>query len=314
MFPEALERLLRLKLHCIELDKNLENYRKVDIFALADNKEVYMEVQLSSADNIHFSQLEKIIQSTKRNNYILVWLASDFSCDYMEKIYMTIKKSGKNIEFYAIRINENIRELDILNSLHPFKLMINLSMLHSVKEKLKIKESRYIEMEDGIITADNKDFNDIKAKENPKEELLGQVLEELRKEINWYAPIFKNKSVTSRVINIGSGKSDVSFGVGINRHNELFVHLRFNDNVNEMFETLLKSKDKIDSDFDFLTEWEVNFRKIVTYLYWDKKKQDVIIKRLVRITAKYIRYFLDFIIQYDKFKTNSFSNYISKNV
>lgn len=284
-----LESILNLELSDIELEKNL-NGRKIDFYGLSDDdRQLYMEIQLTKADDIHIEQLAKIINEPQLNNYILIWMALDFNTDKLNKIEEAINISNKNINFYAIKVNEEVLSfLQILNGMFVNVVIDNLSILDEVKNKFTVKEIYYriqdenntipIKKEEEILDLDNKGH------------VMKVILQKLRsKELTYYPSIFRGKKMDGNVISLGSGCSDTTYYIGINRKHYLYITLRVKNR--ELFESLLMKQDEINSYFDYFIEWDTKNNQISTYIYYNRDKKELKINQLVRLVNKYVRFF-----------------------
>jgi hypothetical protein len=143
-YRNKLEEVLKIALCEIELDKNIDG-RKVDIYAVAeDNREVFIELQLSLSDNVHLEQLTRIIENQDLNNIILVWVAINFKSTMLDAINEKINLSCKNIYFVALKMNEKIIDyLQVLNNIFITQVIENLKILNEVENQFKVKEIFY---------------------------------------------------------------------------------------------------------------------------------------------------------------------------
>ena len=112
-YPEVILDLTGYDIPKLELEKNY-NGRKIDIFGEMYKRDVFIENQITKADERHFQQVEFIIENVQASkNTTIIWTAENFDREMIERVQRKIDGSGKNIEFIAIRINkELIAELD----------------------------------------------------------------------------------------------------------------------------------------------------------------------------------------------------------
>lgn len=292
-YKDKIEDITKINLNDIELDKNIDN-RKVDIYAVtSENKEVFIELQLGTTDYIHLNQLKTIIQ-TQENNMILVWIATDFKVDMLNEIEKEIKESGKNISFIALKLNiEVMNYLEALNQIFITEIMEKLNMLTKVENHFQVIESFYRVQDESnvnVVLIKEKEVVDFSNKHN----IMKLICNELRRQIYYYPSVHRDKRLDNGIV-LGAGKAGVSFFIGINRKNILFVEIRFDVNQNSLFESLLEKEEEINDKLDYIAEIDTVNRKIGTYIYFtNNKNREMLIKRIARITDKYIRYFTQY--------------------
>jgi hypothetical protein len=294
IYKNKIEDITKVNLNDIELDKNIDN-RKVDIYAVTnENKEVFVELQLGITDSVHLNQLKTIIE-TQENNMILVWIATDFKVDMLNEIEKEIKLSSKNISFIALKLNvEVIAYLETLNKIFITEVIANLNILNKVDNHLKIIENFYRLQDESNIDVYAK-----KAEEtldlNNKHDVMKCLFNELRRQIYYYPSIHRDKKLDNNVIVLAGGKAEISYFIGISRKNMLFVEIRFGELVKDIFYELVKKEEEINDRLDYMAEFDVANRRIGTYIYFfSNKNKEVLIKRMARITDKYIRYFTQY--------------------
>lgn len=289
-YKEKLEEVLKIKLGEIELEKNI-NERKVDIYTVAeeDNRELFMELQLTNSDNLHLEQIMRIIEIKELTNIIIVWMAADFKNHMLDAIREKISEVSKNIYFVALKLNENIfGHLDILNNTFVTQVVENLKILNKIENQFKVMEIYYR-------IQDENNTECFKKKEETldlsrKEHVMKRLLNELRREIFYYPSIYRDKKIDN-VIVLAGGKSGINYFIGLNRKNYLFVELRFSEHTEEIFQKLIENEAEINDKLDFLAEFDTENLKIGTYLYFSNNKKEIIIKRIARVIDKYIRVF-----------------------
>lgn len=291
-YKNKIEDIVKVKLNNIELDKNIDN-RKVDIYAITnENNEVFMELQLGATDYTHFNQLKTIIE-TQENNMILIWIATDFKVDMLNEIEKEIKESGKNINFIALKLNiEVTKYLEALNQIFIIEIMENLNMLTKVENHFQVIESFYRVQDESnvnVVLKKEKEAVDFSNKHN----IMKLICNELRRQIYYYPSVHRDKRLDNGIV-LGAGKAGVSFFIGINRKNVLFVEIRFDANQKSLFETLLAKEEEINDKLDYMAEIDTVNRRIGTYIYFANKNREMLIKRIARITDKYIRYFTQY--------------------
>lgn len=292
LYKEELEKTLNVKLSEIELEKNIDG-RKVDLCAVTeDNKYLFMEIQLSQSDAVHLEQL-KFIENQDLNNIILVWVATSFKTSLLDEMEERIKLSCKNICFVALKVNEKVIEyLKIINSIFVNEVIQNLKRLNQVDNHFKIIEIFYrLQDENNTICAKRQEEAlDL----NKKKDVMRYLLNELRREIYYYPSIYRDKKLDNNVIVLAGGKAEINYFIGLNRRNFIFIELRFGELTKEIFNELLKKEEEANDKLDYVSEFDVENRKIGTYLYFNNAKKEKLIKQIARITNKYIRYFAQY--------------------
>jgi hypothetical protein len=288
LYKEQLEKVLGINLGEIELEKNIRG-RKVDLYAITeDNRELYMELQLSKSDSTHLEQVSKIIEDKDINNIILIWGAIEFTSDMMDYIEEKVKVSGKNVKFLALKINTKlINYLNMLNKMFITDIVENLKILNEVDEHFKIKGIFYRLQDENntVCTKKEKETLDL----SRKQDVIKYLLNELRKQVHYYPSIHRDKQLDNGVITLAGGKANIYFMIGLNRRNMLFVELRFSELTKEIFYELAKSEEKINDKLDYMAEFDVVNLKLGTYIYFTNNNREMLIKRLVRTADKYIR-------------------------
>ena len=73
----------------------------------------------------------------------------------------------------------------------------------------------------------------------------------------------------------------------------LFVELRFGEIAKDIFYELVKREEEINDRLDYMAEFDVVNRRIGTYIYFAKNRE-ILIKRIVRVVDKYIKYFTQY--------------------
>jgi hypothetical protein len=74
----------------------------------------------------------------------------------------------------------------------------------------------------------------------------------------------------------------------------LFVQIKFEENQRHIFERLLEIKEEISDKLDYMAEFDIVNRKIGTYIYFTNNNREMLIKRIARITDKYIKLFSNY--------------------
>lgn len=288
---KKIEEVLNIEIeHDIELEKNL-NGRKIDLYSvLKDGRELYLEVQLNQADNIHLEQIVKIIEQKELNNYLLVWVAMDFRADLLDIIESKISNSCKNIYFVALKLNEKLMNyLHKINKIYVNDIMRNLTILDNVKKHFIVKEISYRLQDEYNTTCGQRKEEVLDL--SRKQDVMKYLLMELRSQIAYYPSIHRDKKLDNYVIVLAGGKADINYFIGLNKRNLLYVEIRFGEKKKNLYESLREKEEEILDKLDYAAEFDSEDRKIGTYLYFNNNKKKILIKQIARITHKYIQFF-----------------------
>lgn len=288
---QRIEQILNIEIDGdIELDKNFYG-RKVDFYSVCkDGRELFMELQLSQSDNIHLQQLIRIIEQKELNNYVLVWGAMDFKEDMLKEIEQNINNSNKNIHFVALKLNAKVMDyLHKLNSMYVNEVIDNLKILDDIRRHFTIKEIFY-KLRDEKSVVCKKEIAEV-LDLSKKQDVVKYLLKELRRQISYYPSIHRNKQLYNNVIILAGGKAGITYACGINRKGYLYLEIRFEENQKQIFESLLEREEEICDELDYMAEFDIENRKIGTYLYCSHNKRNTLIKQIARMTHKYIQLF-----------------------
>lgn len=122
---------------------------------------------------------------------------------------------------------------------------------------------------------------------NFKSQILEQVITEMRAQMPWYLPVFLSKSVQGNRFSLGSGCSDVTYVVGINRHNALYVQITFSKSKLKLYKKVQEYREEIDNELDYRTYWDdANRRVNTTYLLQGHIENNI--KETARLLEKYV--------------------------
>lgn len=283
-----LEEVLRVELGSLELEKKFHD-RKVDIFAVTpENTEVYIEVQLGDSDNSHLEQIIKIINSNDTtNNFIIVWIAAGFKKEHIEEVLKAINGVNKNIEFVAIRLKrELIPMLQELDDLNVLSVMGKINSLSEISNHLMVNY-RYYKL---INLAKQSNESIEEPLNNYKEMILKQVSQEMKIQLSYFINVYRAKATQGNIIVMGAGISDVTYHIGINKYNFIYVGIRFLPSKRNVYNELIKQKETINLQLDYRAEWQDLNGKIETYIRL-KESYGTQIKEAVRVLHKYIQCF-----------------------
>lgn len=298
-----IEKAVRIELENVDLERNIAG-RRIDIVADTNNDfKFYGEVQLTEGDLVHLQQIERLINDERiEKNIIVAWFALGFSDKILSRIEEMIDKSNKNIEFVAIRLSKKLLEpLQTLNNLHQLKIVDNFNFIEVVENQLLVVRRYFRLKDDGRLGCKEDKYIEIRNEEDrvrgEKEEILNKIVVEMREQLYYYLPVHRSKNVNGNYIVLGAGAFDVNFGIGINRYNYLYSHIRFGSNQKKLFELFYsEKKEELDNYFDYRLEWNTKGLKIETFIWLEKEKIDRQIKEIVKIMDKYIKFFVEHIV------------------
>lgn len=284
--PIFLNNLLGCKLSQMEIEKRYDS-RTVDMYAIdhTNKAEVFVEYQITPSDTVHLEQIKSIIQSNwASENVKIIWIAIAFKAEHIEQIKKLIMSSHKQIEFYAFNLNQDVLiKLKGLNLNNKYDDQDEIDNLNEVIEHFETvcAYRTYDIKKANAIQNDHIDF---------KRQILEQVITEMRAQMPWYLPVFLSKSVQGNRFSLGSGCSDVTYVVGINRHNALYVQITFSKSKLKLYKKVQEYREEIDNQLDYRTYWDdANRRVNTTYLLQGHIENNV--KETARLLEKYVRCF-----------------------
>lgn len=275
--------LIGYTLEELELEKNLFG-RKIDSYSRLKDREIFVETQLTSADIKHIKQINCIIENVPScNQTTIVWLASYFPEDMLNQVQNKILKLKKNIEFIAIQIQPNMIEtLQVIDQMNELDIIQNLNIL-DMDDGFEVVRRFYKNVDNNLALPTRKEL--ILSKE---EKLMGDILAELERQLYYYPNIHRDKKINSKTIIIGAGKSNLTFGIGVNKDNQVFVEIRFTVNNRHLFNALLKNRHEIEDELDYQIDWDLANYKIYSHYPFHGNKNRVI-KQQVRVLDKMIK-------------------------
>ena len=288
--PIFLNNELGCKLSNIQIEKRYDN-RIVDMYAIdrLSNTEAYIEYQITDSDSTHLEQVNSIITSNWSSDRIkVVWVATDFKQEHIQKVKECIVDTNKDVEFYALLLNQGVlNKLRLLHLTNTYEDRDQIDLLNEVNEHFKtfyVYKTHEMNLSDSI-TKSHFDF---------KKQILEQIIVEMRKQMSWYLPVFLSKSVQSNRFSLGSGVSDAMYVVGVNRHNALYVQLTFSKSKLKLYNKVKEHREEIDNALDYRTYWDDANRRInTTYLLQGHIENNI--RETVRLLEKYVRCFNQYI-------------------
>lgn len=284
---QLLERLVGYKVDNIALEKPFHG-RRIDLCGSIDSKALFVETQLNKMDASHLKQIRFIMEKVRDNEeIILLWIVSESNQNLIKKVENYLKDHPKNIEFICIEINQ-----ELIKKLGPFTRLKRINIKEDFKvllkhSKLTILFRFYLKALPLVHPKIEIPLNDTATR---KLKIMEEILDEMRVQLRDYPNIHKYKFLKNNIINLGSGKSDISFEAGINKYDEVFVQIRFAQKSKSVFHRLYKNKSIIDDDLDFQLLWDNTNCKIYS-VYPYKDDTQIVIKRQVRLLCKMMEYF-----------------------
>lgn len=285
-FPQVINDLAGLNIRNLELEKRFYD-RKIDAYTKTTDRQIFIENQLTRSDNTHLQQIEFIIEKVEENeNTCIIWIAKSFNQVMIDEVVNRIQESKKNIEFIAIKINDELVEIldeftliNQLNIISKFDLLLQYSKLKIIarhyREYYQVEEFEKDNLEEKVLTE--------------KQKIMIKILEEVRKQLHYFPNVHREKNIDGNVLVIGAGVSDVVYAAGVNRYDEIYIELKFNQGGREVFNILYQEKDRIDDYFDYLLEWDTQLYKLYSAQPYTKENLDKIIKRQVRLLDKLVK-------------------------
>lgn len=285
-FPQVINDLAGLNIRNLELEKRFYD-RKIDAYTKTTDRQIFIENQLTRSDNTHLQQIEFIIEKVEENeNTCIIWIAKSFNQVMIDEVVNRIQESKKNIEFIAIKINDELVEIldeftliNQLNIISKLDLLLQYSKLKIIarhyREYYQVEEFEKDNLEEKVLTE--------------KQKIMIKILEEVRKQLHYFPNVHREKNIDGNVLVIGAGVSDVVYAAGVNRYDEIYIELKFNQGGREVFNILYQEKDRIDDYFDYLLEWDTQLYKLYSAQPYTKENLDKIIKRQVRLLDKLVK-------------------------
>lgn len=289
---EIIEKVIRVNLKNLELEKNFEN-RRVDIYGISEDEkiEVFIELQLTKADRIHYEQIKKIIENVSDGDLkIIAWLAIEFDNDLLEELKEEIKTANKNIELVIIKINEKlIEKLEDLDALDDFSIVDNLEIINKIDNQFQVVYKYYFYDATKDIYH-YVSFKVINKEENEKIKFLKKVIEMIRKESYYFLPVYHAKNIAGNKIVYGAGITSVIIQVGIDRWDVLYVEVVFDEQ--KIFERILSKKEIFDDVFDYRLVWDDVMYKVGVYMRFDENDMERQTKEVARIFDKLLKHII----------------------
>ncbi|HEY8890201.1 MAG TPA: hypothetical protein VIM70_08075 [Clostridium sp.] len=294
LYPDMICETLQIKLHKISLERKQE--RKVDITAYHGGRRCLIEVQLNKSDKDHLKQVKDLIFMVGKGNTLLVWIAKEFKEHDLAEIrnYIALA-NGRNIEFVALRLNENIiKMVEQINKVNLFK---QIEMLGSLNSESHFSYVESIKNYSGNGTVSS-EFIEDSISYTRKQQVLLMTIKELRKDFVDYPNVYQYKDVKKGYFSIGPGFEDIDIRVVYNKKGLYGVEVIFAQfKTKQIFYRLYQKREEISEKLDFLiTSWDTRFQKIATYVNpLNYKDIENTVKMMARIVKRYIYVFNEYI-------------------
>ena len=216
---KILEEIMEINIKNIELEKNIGIgcVRKVDISGTTlDNKIFLGEVQLGNADYIH---LKQTISNIKTGADIIFWIAGSFDKKMIRKLKIRAKQHAiKTTKIYLIKVNKEVR--NTIRKTEGYVLEKFIEVMDGIKELIVL--DKYIEVEkEKQISEQYYKFKDMFNYSNKGD--LEVIFDFIKEVIKDDFRICSSKTINRPSFNIGSGVSDISFRISINKKNVIIA-------------------------------------------------------------------------------------------
>lgn len=293
--PKELCEKLEMKLNenDIMLEREYRNNtgkRRVDISASDKGKQLFLEVQLSKADEAHYRQIMKLIDLAKNDNNstVIVWIATGFTSEHITKLMQLIVLNSKTIELVFLSLNnEVIKTLKEINRCEQCEQIKMLNRLNNIQEHFTLINS--IKNYNDSKVNSEKD-NSLKEIYTYKQKILIKVIKRLRQDCEEQGNIYQYKDVSGNCFGMGTKYGGIDFVVKVDRRNRIGIILGFsNIKSKKVYYQLKRNSERLNDEFDFMLNWNDEYEQISTFLslglFPDKEKLILILGRIVK---KYI--------------------------
>lgn len=292
---DVLEDALGLDIDQIELEKN-HGSNDVDIYGICPSRrlELFVECQVKPSDPRHLNG-NMINMLNGMQEGIVVWIASSFRSDFLEKIKLFLG-SGRNkrkyINFYALEIHpEALTAIHFLNSMSKLTVWDNLHQVKDVCEfspplRLIFKHEQIHSTHLGKAAVRSPQL-DLSNATDVKE----YVIQELRSFIPELLNVHREKKCnqSDRIITIGAGKSGFTYRVSAkDRWNKAFVELFLDANQEPFYRLIKHYKEDLQRCID--ENIQISRRRIGVYFKPDEDLDKTVLM-IVTILKRFYQYF-----------------------
>jgi hypothetical protein len=262
---KILEEELGVKIITIHLEKWFKN-RKVDMNCIdVDGGRVLIEWQMDvSSNQTHYEQIQTLIEVANKNEkttivYGGLELKEEIISELMRNLVLCPEK---NIQLVFLRINYDL--LSILIDIN------NMDEINRIKELDRLKEIDKIFVDKkGISICNSKNTVSAEIEDNNisyEEKLIISLIKRLRVD-SWdiSTNVHQYKKINGG-FTLGAGFDDITFRVFCSRKRTVGIKLVLGSKkTKELFYTLLKKKDILDSEFNYILKWDELHHTISSY-------------------------------------------------
>lgn len=290
---ELLEEILDEELDVLLLEKYYLG-QKIDLYSKVKGTTtgVFVESMLQKADKRHLDFLLKLIDNIE-DNAIIVFQAQAFSDKILEKILNKIRKSGKKIDLYAIKIDKYvIKEITELNEIHFLKV---IDEIHEIKVS-----NPFNIVEKYVSIREHKPEEKVEKQKISKVERRNQILiEEIRKRTHYFPTVFREKRcLDNRILSYSAGKSDVNYFISVeDRNRDSFVSIQFSKDTEDIYNEIKKMR----KNFSEKIRFNVNFDDSSLIIRTDIHSRQHIYKTIddiAQIFERFVFYLSNYIFYY----------------
>lgn len=297
---KVLEKECEIKFRELELERNIGNYRRVDMEGiLYDNSRFYAEVQIDKTCSRHMQQIKNLISiSANDEKTVIAYISTHFrENEVKELMQYAINFDKKNIELMFLTINKKVvkilEEIDNYKSteqVKSLKKLDNINKLFTEKRFLKIQDNNRINKVTSLYRESHLNY---------EERILKNILIRLREDCRDVSlNLHYHKQIIGRkFFVIGLGLDSLVLKVtSADKKGRIGVELIFNGVKNvRLLEKFIAIKDKIDDEFNYILHWDLDHNKIGTYYNKSTFKNDNMVNRLCRNIKEYLIKFPVFI-------------------
>ena len=261
--------------------------KKIDIFGQTKSgKSVFIENQVTLADDRHLKSIGKIIEKAPHNSKV-IWGAIGFSAEILELVANMIHKvKDKTIEFYAVEINSGVLPiLEKLDNMHVLHVMDHLKLLNTIETYIDIYD-KYVNTCEAFIDKCDYKFERI----TDRERTNYYIIHELRSRVK-YPNIFREKrTIDINRLRYGAGRTNCDFElVYSNRKSESYVSCQFGNLTEDIYQEVAKRKNFLEDRIENSVVCDNENMRIVTFVKRYEHKFEKI-DQLVELMDKYIFY------------------------
>ncbi|MCM3390235.1 hypothetical protein M3649_19235 [Ureibacillus chungkukjangi] len=271
--------------------------KMIDVYGRSETgKFLFVENQLSCADDRHLKSIGEIIEKAP-NNSAIIWGATGFSSEILNKASkMILDVMDKRIEFYAVEINATVLPLlGKLDNTHILKVLDHLKVLNTVDTYNDIFD-KYVSLYEDDIYIDRYKYE----KRTERERTNAYIINELRNSVK-YPNIFREKrTIDVNKIRYGFGRAGIDIEVIYSNNNgESYVSCVFTDQTEDIFKELVKHKDNLTQKINHEVIFDMDRLRIITFVKQYQHKFEKIDK-LVELFDDYLFYLSNYTFYFGK--------------